>query len=189
MQAVTRRKAVWGLLVVTIVWGATFIWMKQAMNAVQTEIDEYGQTAVVSVLVGGRFLIAAIALFIGSSKARAALRERELWSGGTVLGLILLVGFTTQMVGIDTISPSTSAFLTSLYVVFTAMISTKMTGQRVTRMMIVGVLLATFGAGFIEGPPHLSWGKGEILTVICAFFFILCFQPSLQNIFLPMLSK
>ena len=77
------------------------------------------------------------------------------------------------MVGIDTMSPSTSAFLTSLYVVFTAMISTKMTGQRVTRMMIVGVLLATFGAGFIEGPPHLSWGKGEILTVICAFFFAL----------------
>ena len=147
--------------------------MKQAMNAVQTEIDTYGQTAVVSVLVGGRFLIAAIALFIGSSKARAALRERELWGGGTVLGLILLVGFTTQMVGIDTISPSTSAFLTSLYVVFTAMISTKMTGQPVTRMMIVGVLLATFGAGFIEGPPHLSWGKGEILTVICAFFFAL----------------
>ena len=147
--------------------------MKQAMNAVQTEIDTYGQTAVVSVLVGGRFLIAAIALFIGSSKARAALRDRELWGGGTVLGLILLVGFTTQMVGIDTISPSTSAFLTSLYVVFTAMISTKMTGQPVTRMMIVGVLLATFGAGFIEGPPHLSWGKGEILTVICAFFFAL----------------
>ena len=173
MQTVTRRKAVWGLLVVTIVWGATFIWMKQAMNAVQTEIDTYGQTAVVSVLVGGRFLIAAIALFIGSSKARAALRDRELWGGGTVLGLILLVGFTTQMVGIDTISPSTSAFLTSLYVVFTAMISTKMTGQPVTRMMIVGVLLATFGAGFIEGPPHLSWGKGEILTVICAFFFAL----------------
>ena len=173
MQTVTRRRAVWGLLVVTIVWGATFIWMKQAMNALQSEIDFYGQTAVVSVLVGGRFLIAAVALFIGSSKARAALREKELWSGGTVLGLILLVGFTTQKVGIDTISPSTSAFLTSLYVVFTAMISTKMTGQPVTRMMIAGVLLATFGAGFIEGPPHLSWGKGEILTVICAFFFAL----------------
>ena len=173
MQTVTRRRAVWGLLVVTIVWGATFIWMKQAMNALQSEIDFYGQTAVVSVLVGGRFLIAAVALFIGSSKSRAALREKELWSGGTVLGLILLVGFTTQMVGIDTISPSTSAFLTSLYVVFTAMISTKMTGQPVTRMMIAGVLLATFGAGFIEGPPHLSWGKGEILTVICAFFFAL----------------
>ena len=39
--------------------------------------------------------------------------------------------------------------------------------------MILGVALATFGAGFIEGPPHLSWGLGEILTVICAFFFAL----------------
>ena len=39
--------------------------------------------------------------------------------------------------------------------------------------MILGVALATFGAGFIEGPPHLSWGWGEILTVICAVFFAL----------------
>ena len=39
--------------------------------------------------------------------------------------------------------------------------------------MILGVALATFGAGFIEGPPHLSWGIGEVLTVFCAFFFAL----------------
>ena len=39
--------------------------------------------------------------------------------------------------------------------------------------MILGVALATFGAGFIEGPPHLSWGAGEVLTVFCAFFFAL----------------
>ena len=77
------------------------------------------------------------------------------------------------MIGLDSINPSTSAFLTSLYVVFTALITTKITGQRVTRTMILGVALATFGAGFIEGPPHLSWGLGEILTVICAFFFAL----------------
>ena len=92
--------------------------------------------------------------------------------GGAILGGILLVGFITQMIGLDSITPSTSAFLTSLYVVFTALITTKLTGQR-TRTMILGVALATFGAGFIEGPPHLSWGLGEILTVICAFFFAL----------------
>ena len=84
-----------------------------------------------------------------------------------------LVGFITQMIGLDSITPSTSAFLTSLYVVFTALITTKITGQRVTQTMFFGVALATFGAGFIEGPPHLSWGWGEILTVICAFFFAL----------------
>ena len=44
-------------------WGATFIWMKQAMNAIQPEIEAYGRTPVVATLVGGRFLIAFIALF------------------------------------------------------------------------------------------------------------------------------
>jgi drug/metabolite transporter (DMT)-like permease len=173
METIMRRKAAWGLLAVTLAWGATFIWMKQAMNAIQPEIEAYGRTPIVAALVGARFFIAFIALFVISKEARTALNNRELWKGGAILGGILLVGFITQMTGLDSITPSTSAFLTSLYVVFTALITTKLTGQRVTQTMIVGVALATLGAGFIEGPPHLSWGLGEILTVICAFFFAL----------------
>ena len=173
METSMRRKATLGLLAVTLAWGLTFIWMKQAMNAIQPEIEAYGRTPVVAALVGGRFLIAFIALFVISKEARTALQNPQLWKGGAILGGILLVGFITQMIGLDSITPSTSAFLTSLYVVFTALITTKLTGQRVTRTMILGVALATFGAGFIEGPPHLSWGLGEILTVICAFFFAL----------------
>ena len=173
MEALMRRKATWGLLAVTFAWGATFIWMKQAMNAIQPEIEAYGRTPVVASLVGGRFLIAFIALFLISKEARSALRNQQLWKGGAILGGILLVGFITQMIGLDSITPSTSAFLTSLYVVFTALITTTLTGQKVTRTMILGVALATFGAGFIEGPPHLSWGAGEVLTVFCAFFFAL----------------
>ena len=173
MEALMRRKATWGLLAVTFAWGATFIWMKQAMNSIQPEIEAYGRTPVVASLVGGRFLIAFIALFLISKEARSALRNQQLWKGGAILGGILLVGFITQMIGLDSITPSTSAFLTSLYVVFTALITTTLTGQKVTRTMILGVALATFGAGFIEGPPHLSWGAGEVLTVFCAFFFAL----------------
>ena len=173
MEASMRRKATWGLLAVTFAWGATFIWMKQAMNAIQPEIEIYGRTPVVATLVGGRFFIAFVALFLISKEARLALTNLQLWKGGTILGGILLVGFITQMIGLDSITPSTSAFLTSLYVVFTALITTTLTGQKVTRTMILGVALATFGAGFIEGPPHLSWGTGEVLTVFCAFFFAL----------------
>lgn len=33
-----RKVAIAALLVVTSVWGATFIWMKQALNALQPEI-------------------------------------------------------------------------------------------------------------------------------------------------------
>ena len=168
-----RRKAAGGLLAVTLAWGATFIWMKQAMNAIQPEIEAVGRTSIVATLVGGRFLIAFVALYAISKEARSALYNPQLWKGGAILGGILLIGFITQMIGLDSITPSTSAFLTSLYVVFTALITTAITGQRVTRTMILGVAFATFGAGFIEGPPHLSWGIGEVLTVFCAFFFAL----------------
>ena len=34
-----RKRAIWALLVVTSVWGATFIWMKQALNELQPEIE------------------------------------------------------------------------------------------------------------------------------------------------------
>ena len=85
----------------------------------------------------------------------------------------MLAGFVLQMIGIESVTPSVSAFLTSLYVVFTAILSVKISDRKPTRMMIAGVLLATLGAGFIDGPPHIVWGTGEILTVMCAFFFAL----------------
>jgi drug/metabolite transporter (DMT)-like permease len=168
-----RKKALLALLVVTSVWGATFIWMKQALNALESEIAVQGRFQVIAILVAARFLVAAVVMFFAFSRARTALREPEQWKGGLILGGIMFVGFVTQMIGLEEISPSVSAFLTSLYVVFTALISMLFTKSRPTRTLLVGVLLATFGAGFIQGPPHLTWGVGEILTVICAVFFAL----------------
>ena len=57
-----RKKALLALLVVTAVWGATFIWMKQALNALDSEIIEYGRFEVVAVLVAARFAVAALAM-------------------------------------------------------------------------------------------------------------------------------
>lgn len=168
-----RKIAIAALLVVTSVWGATFIWMKQALNALQPEIETYGSNRVVGVLVAARFAIAALVMFFFFSKARKALLEPEQWKGGAILGGLMLIGFVTQMVGLDEINPAVSAFLTSLYVVFTAIITIFMTKKRPSRVLLFGVVLATFGAGFIQGPPHLTWGFGEALTVVCAVFFAL----------------
>jgi len=169
----TRRQAVIGLFFVTLLWGGTFVWMKQAMNSLEAQINEYSNIGVVGVIVASRFLIAFVALLLFSSRARAALTSKEDWLGGLILGSLMLAGFVLQMIGINSVSPSVSAFLTSLYVVFTAIISVKLSDRKPTRMMIAGVLLATLGAGFIDGPPHIVWGAGEVLTVFCAFFFAL----------------
>tara|TARA_Y100000766_G_scaffold43119_1_gene33119 strand:+ start:981 stop:1844 length:864 start_codon:yes stop_codon:yes gene_type:complete len=147
--------------------------MKQAMNSLEVELDEYSEAGVVGVIVATRFLIAFVALLPFSSRARAALTSKEDWKGGLILGSLMLAGFVLQMIGIESVTPSVSAFLTSLYVVFTAILSVKISDRKPTRMMIAGVLLATLGAGFIDGPPHIVWGRGEVLTVMCAFFFAL----------------
>ena len=169
----TRRQAVIGLFFVTLLWGGTFVWMKLAMNYLEVELDEYSKAGVVGVIVATRFLIAFVALLPFSSRARAALTSKEDWKGGLILGSLMLAGFVLQMIGIESVTPSVSAFLTSLYVVFTAILSVKISDRKPTRMMVAGVLLATLGAGFIDGPPHIVWGTGEILTVMCAFFFAL----------------
>jgi drug/metabolite transporter (DMT)-like permease len=147
--------------------------MKQALNALQPEIEAYGSNRVVGVLVAARFAIAALVMVVFFPKARAALRDKEQWKGGALLGGVMLVGFVTQMIGLDEINPAVSAFLTSLYVVFTALITIFMTKSQPSRVLMFGVLLATFGAGFIQGPPHLTWGFGEVMTVVCAVFFAL----------------
>jgi len=168
-----RRRASIGLLGVTLLWGGTFVWMKLALNAATGEIDEYGTTAVVGIMVSFRFLLAALSLLLISSRARAALFSKEDWLGGAILGTLMLFGYGIQMVGLESVTPSVSAFLTSLYVVFTAIIGSKFAKHKLSRTMIMGALLATLGAGFIDGLPHIVWGWGEILTIVCAIFFAL----------------
>ncbi len=161
------------LLSVTLIWGATFIWMKQALNALEVELETFGTFPVVALLVALRFLIAMVLVLAFFPKARAGLRSPSIWKGGGVLGGLMLVGFVSQMVALNDINPSTSAFLTSLYVVMTALLTMRMSEHPPRRALYWGVLMATVGAGFIEGPPHLSWGWGEIVTVVCALFFAL----------------
>jgi len=172
-MASKRRQAALGLFFVTLLWGGTFVWMKLVMNSLDSEIDEYSRPGVVGIIVSARFFIAFALLLPFSVQARSALKSKEDWKGGLILGSLMLLGFVLQMIGLDTVSPAVSAFLTSLYVVFTAIFSVKISDRKPTRMMIVGVALATIGAGFIDGMPHIEWGKGEILTVMCAIFFAL----------------
>mgnify|MGYP005663574517 FL=1 len=40
-----------------------------------------------------------------------------------------------------------------------------------TRSTVIGVVLATFGAGWIGGPPQVSLGFGEFLTIFSAYMF------------------
>ena len=59
-----RKIAIFALLAVTLVWGATFIWMKQALDSLDAEKSSLGTNGVVAVLVFARFAIAALMMLI-----------------------------------------------------------------------------------------------------------------------------
>ena len=168
-----RKIAILALIAVTLVWGATFIWMKQALDSLDEEKAAFGTNGVVTTLVFARFAIAALMMLAFFNKARTSLIDRQIWQDGIVLGVLMYIAYLSQMIGLDDIDPSVSAFLTSLYVVFTAIISSIYNLRLPTKVMILGVGLATFGAGFIQGPPHLTWGIAEFITVFCALLFAL----------------
>ncbi len=167
-----RRAATLALLVVTLLWGWTFVWMKQALLAAEEVVGARGVPAAIGLFVALRF---GLALFVLPAARPALLRglDGPAWSGGAVLGALLLAGFLLQMLGLEGVSPAVSAFLTSLYVLFTALLQVAVQRRPVGAGMWAGAVLATLGAGFIDGPPHLAFGVPEWLTVACAFVFAL----------------
>lgn len=168
-RAVSRR-ATAALLAVTFVWGWTFIWMKDALQAAEACLGERGVAAGVGLFMTLRFGLAVALLPLVAPAARRGLEGRA-WRGGLVLGALLLGGFLLQMFGLRGVSPPVSAFLTSLYVLFTALFYGLRERRAPAAALLLGALLATFGAGFISGPPQLAFDWPEWLTVGCAGVF------------------
>jgi drug/metabolite transporter (DMT)-like permease len=171
-----RRPAAWRAVValfgVTLIWGCTFVWMKQGMRAAEIALGPGHASTAASLFMLLRFGLAALCMLLFVPAARREL-SREAWIGGLWIGGLLFVGFVLQMLGLAEVTPAVSAFLTSLYVLFTALLTAASHRVRPSFALCAGVVLATLGAGFIRGRPELAFSLGELLTVGGALVFAL----------------
>lgn len=166
-------RATAALIVVTLVWGATFVWMKDATGAVRSVWGQGHDLKGIALFLALRFLLAAVVLAAAFPPCRRHLRHREVWTGGSILGGVLLLGFVLQMGGLLELHPATSAFLTSLYVTFTAILVVAIERRPLNAWITAGVVLATTGAAFINGTPDLNFTLAAWLTLGCALAFAL----------------
>lgn len=168
----TSWRAIVALFFVTVIWGGTFVWMKQGLAAVDAHFGPGHATTGVALFTLVRFGLAALCVpaFIPAGRR---VGSRAVWTGGLWIGALLLAGFTLQMLGLGEITPAVSAFLTSLYVLFTAILTAGIQRRGPSLALFLGALLATCGAGFIRGRPEISLHAGELATVACAFVFAL----------------
>jgi drug/metabolite transporter (DMT)-like permease len=146
------------LIGVTILWGGTFLIVH---NAVQLTGPFF--------FVGLRFGTAAILTLPLVLPVLRGLTVRELFAGSTI-GLGIFVGYSLQTWGLQTISSSTSAFITAAYVPLVPVLQWLILRRRPRMASWIGVLLAFVGLLLIATPRQgVTLGKGELLTLVSTF--------------------
>jgi len=157
-----RRFAAEGALVVAaFLFGITFPLVHDALE----DVTPFGYLVL-------RFAIAVIVLapFAVLVARRDGVERRQLVRVGVVAGLLLFGGYATQTVGLQYTTPSTSAFITGLYVVFTPFVAAIVERSRPSRRIVGAAVVATLGLYMLTG-ADVALGRGELLTLACALIF------------------
>lgn len=149
------------LIVVTMVWGTTFLIIHLAMR-------HSGPLF----FVGTRFLIAGAITALLFRASLHGLTRHEV-KAGSVIGVALFAGYWLQTYGLQTISSSQSAFLTALYVPMVPLLQWVMLRRPPHFMSWLGVAFAFAGLVLLAGPQAgalslISLSTGEIATVASA---------------------
>jgi drug/metabolite transporter (DMT)-like permease len=147
-----------GLLVMTAVWGSTFVLIKGVVDRMP-----------VADFLAVRFIVAAIAMFALFHRHVARLERRQLLRG-MALGALYGCGQLLQTWGLALISPSVSGFVTGMYVVFTPILATVLLRQRMATTVWLAVGLATFGLALLS-LNGLSVDLGVWLTLASALLY------------------
>ena len=141
------------LVGVTVVWGWTFV-------AVRDAIALYGVLGFLSV----RFALAAAAL---APYAARKVARRTLLAGAGI-GLVLALGFLLQTTGLRFTTPTNSGLITGLFVVFAPLADRLLFGARPSRPVLVAVLLSLLGMFLLAGGGSDGVNRGDLLTLLCS---------------------
>lgn len=165
MREIKQWQADVALVLVTAIWGSTFIIVKQTLDVVGP-----------LVFVAGRFWIAVLALALGLARQRARQRARfdlgaRLWRDGVITGCWLTVGFVTQTIGLQTTAAGKAAFITGLSVVLVPIFAALLLRDPPTRAAVAGVILATAGLGLMTLNAKLHFAPGDLWVLACAVGF------------------
>lgn len=143
------------LIGVTILWGGTFLIVHHA-------VQETGPFF----FVGLRFGTAALIALPLALPVLRGLTAKELLAG-LMIGLGIFVGYSLQTWGLQTISSSTSAFITAAYVPLVPIMQWIILRRRPRLTSWIGVALAFIGLMLVAAPKDgLALGKGEALTLV-----------------------
>lgn len=144
------------LVLITAIWGWTFVPVKEAMREV------------------GPFWFLALRFFLAFFCTLPLLRRGPLpWREALLLGAFLFAGYFFQTWGLRYTTAQKSGLITGLSVVLVPIVA-RFLGERITLRTALGVALAGLGVALLSlGGEAGQEGSlfGDLLTVICAVSF------------------
>jgi drug/metabolite transporter (DMT)-like permease len=157
-----RWKADLALVANTLIWGATFTTVKNAL------VD-----ASPVLFVAVRFSLAAGVLAVLYHRKL----DRRMLLPGLGAGSLLFAGYAFQTIGLRFTTASKSAFITGLTIPLVPLLSSLVYRKRPRAAEVAGVLAATLGMALMTIPDidlqasSLQINTGDALTVLCAAAF------------------
>jgi drug/metabolite transporter (DMT)-like permease len=159
------------LLVATMAWGGSFTWAKAAGDGINQAAGlPSGALLGPILLLAWRFAAAGVLWLLVVPAARRGWTWLSV-KRSLLLGLLLWAGQTVQMLGLDRTSEAVNAFLTSLTVVFVALIMVLAVRRPPPATLWLPVGLAAVGIWLMTGATPTGFGPGEILGLGCAILF------------------
>jgi len=147
------------LVVVTLIWGSTFVMAKDVLSY-------WPPLAYITI----RFALAALVLVALFPRLFIRARREE-WRAGATLGLLMAFAFAGQAVGQVYTTPSKSAFITGLTTPLVPFVALVILRVRPTIENLIGVSLASIGGMLILIPQDASVNRGDVLTLACTTLF------------------
>ena len=146
------------LLFVAIIWGSTFIIVKQSVEYIPVFSFLFMRFALAGMLL----------IFINAPKLKAI--DKGVLTDGIMLGIALFLAYAFQTFALTVTSASITAFITGLFVVFVPVLSSVFLKKLPRQEAMIGVVFATIGLAFITLQGKFFVSFGEFLAFVCAFF-------------------
>ncbi|UOD34495.1 EamA family transporter [Deferribacteraceae bacterium V6Fe1] len=145
------------LLLIALIWGSTFIIVKESIEKVEP-----------SLFISYRFLIASLILlpFLIIKKDKV---NKDSVLAGLFIGAVLFTVFYFQTFALKYITASVTGFLTGIYTLFVPILSYVFLRKKPYPTSIVAVFLSTIGLYLISFQNTLNFGVGEVFALINAF--------------------
>jgi drug/metabolite transporter (DMT)-like permease len=158
MDKPTEFLADLSLLFVAIIWGSTFIIVKQSVENIPVFSFLFMRFALAGMLL----------ILINAPKLKAI--DKGVLADGVMLGIALFLAYAFQTFALTATSASITAFITGLFVVFVPVLSSVFLRKLPRQEAMIGVVFATIGLALITLQGKFLVSFGEFLALVCAFF-------------------